>query len=64
MRNHIDENIIYGELRLWKSGRKENAVGVLVEAKTDELFYRRFFTEDTAFLELMVILNYKQYLIK
>lgn len=51
MRNHIDENYIYGELKLWKNGRKKDAVGVLVEAKTDELFYRRFFAKKTAFFK-------------
>ncbi len=51
MREYIDENYIYGELKLWKSARKKDAVGVLVEAKADELFYRKFFTNDTTFFK-------------
>ncbi len=51
MRNYIDENYIYGELKLWKSAKKQNAVGILVEAKADELFYRKFFTKNTAFFK-------------
>ncbi len=51
MRNDINENYIYGELKLWKSAKKQNAVGILVEAKADELFYRTFFTKNTAFFK-------------
>ncbi len=51
MREYIDENYIYGELKLWKSARKNNAVGVLVEAKTDELFYRPYFSKNTSFFK-------------
>ncbi len=51
MRNYIDINDIYGELKMWQSSRKQNAVGVLVEAKEDELFFRNFFSNNTVFFK-------------
>lgn len=51
MRNLIDKNYIYGEIKLWKSSRKQNAVGAIVEAKADELFFRKFFSKNTSFFK-------------
>ncbi|OQX97671.1 MAG: hypothetical protein B6I24_07940 [Bacteroidetes bacterium 4572_128] len=51
MRKYIDKNYIYGEIKLWKNSRKNNAVGVAVEAKADELFFKKFFSKNTSFFK-------------
>ncbi len=51
MRKYIDKNYIYGEIKLWKSSRKNNAVGIAVEARSDKLFFQKFFSENTSFFE-------------
>jgi len=49
MRNNIDSNYHAGEIRLWKSARKPKSIAVVVEAKSDELFFQKFFDQKTTF---------------
>jgi 5S rRNA maturation endonuclease (ribonuclease M5) len=49
MRSNIDSNYHAGEIRLWKSARKANSTAVVVEAKSDELFFQKFFNTNTTF---------------
>lgn len=49
MREYLDDKDYYGEIKFWLSARKEKSVGVVVEAKADELFFRKFFSNDTVF---------------
>ncbi len=49
MRNYIDSNYHAGEIRLWKSARKAKSTAVVVEAKSDELFFQKFFKTHTTF---------------
>jgi len=49
MRNEIGSRFYADEIRFWKSARKEKSVAVIVEAKSDELFYQKFFNNSTTF---------------
>ncbi len=49
MREYLDKNIYYGEIKLWCGARKDKAIGVVVEAKADELFFRKLFVDATVF---------------
>jgi len=49
MRNNIDSKFYADEIRLWKSARKEKSVAVVVEAKSDEKFFQKFFNNFTTF---------------
>lgn len=48
MREFINKNDYYGQIKLWKSSRKEDSVAILVESKSDEIFFRKLFNEKTA----------------
>lgn len=37
------------EVRMWKSGRKEGTVIAIIEAKSDERFFKKFFNTNTVF---------------
>ena len=52
MRNSLDKNHYEGEVRLWKNARKDGTVAVIVEGKSDELFYQKFFDEHTTFFSV------------
>ena len=54
MREFIDTNYRYGEIKLWCDSREEEkqSVGILVEAKSDELFFRKFFLKKTTFFSM------------
>lgn len=39
----------YDEIKLWYEAQKEKIVVVMVEAKADELFFRKFFSKKTTF---------------
>ena len=49
MRKVLDKNDRFGEVKLWCDARKESVVGVLVEAKSNEILFRKFFLENTTF---------------
>lgn len=48
MREDINKNDYYGQIKLWKSGRKADSVAILVESKNDEIFFRKLVNEKTA----------------
>ena len=47
MREFIDSNYYYGEIKFWANARKKTSVAVIVEAKSDELFFKKFFDKST-----------------
>lgn len=49
MREFLDKNDSYGEIKLWCSARKNNEVAVIVEANADEKLYGKFFSNNTGF---------------
>lgn len=50
MREFIDKKDVFGEVKMWNdTGIRNHAVGVLVEAKSDENFYRKFIIENAVF---------------
>lgn len=49
MRNNLNSQYHAGEIRMWKSARKENSVAIVVEAKSDEKFFQKFFNKYTTF---------------
>ncbi|NJN78308.1 MAG: DUF4435 domain-containing protein [Saprospiraceae bacterium] len=52
MRNFLDDNYLFGEVKMWSdSGVRKGSVGVLVEAKSDENFYRKFIISKTVFFK-------------
>ncbi len=51
MRDLIDKNYVYGAIIMWISARKPNTIGVVVEAKADELFFRKSFLKKTSFFK-------------
>lgn len=64
MKEFIDVNYRYGEIKLWCSSRKQDEVGVVVEAKTDELFFRKFFSKNTSFFSTDGFSNLNDLMIK
>lgn len=48
MREFINKNDYYGQIKLWKGSRKEDSVAILVESKNDEIFFRKLVNEKTA----------------
>ncbi len=62
MRKYLDKNDYYGEIVFWLSARKEKSIGVVVEAKADELFFRKFFSDDTVFFSVDGFPNVKSVL--
>jgi hypothetical protein len=52
MRDNVDSKYHAGELRMWKSARKEKSVAVIVEAKSDEKFFQKFFDNYTTFFSV------------
>ena len=64
MKEIIDVNYRYGEIKLWCSSRKQDDVGVVVEAKTDELFFRKFFSKNTSFFSTDGFSNLNDLMIK
>ena len=49
MRDNIDVKYRYGEIKLWRDAKNQGEVGVIVEAKADELFFRKSFSKKTCF---------------
>lgn len=49
MRDNIDSNYHVGEIKMWKNARKDKSVAVVVEGKSDELFFQKFLDDDTIF---------------
>ncbi len=50
MRKYLKKNDYYDEIKLWHKTKENNAVvGVVVEAKPDKLFFRKFFSDITVF---------------
>ncbi len=62
MRKYLDNNDYYGQIKFWLSARKQKSVGVVVEAKADELFFRKFFSDDTVFFPVDGFANVKSVL--
>jgi hypothetical protein len=50
MRDFVDENYLFGEIKIWSdSGVRKDSVGILVEAKSDEKLYRKFIVSKAIF---------------
>ena len=52
MREFIDKNDRYGRVKLWYEARRENYVAVMVEAKADELFFRKSLKKEIVFFPM------------
>lgn len=49
LREETDNNYIFGEIKMWQDGPRKHEIGVLVEAKSNEHFFAKFFQEDCIF---------------
>jgi 5S rRNA maturation endonuclease (ribonuclease M5) len=49
MRGSIDCNYHVGEVKMWKNARKNKSVAIIVEGKSDELFFQKFLDINTTF---------------
>ncbi len=49
MREHLNSDYYEGLIRQWLSSRKEGAVIVIVEGKSDKKFFKKYFNENSAF---------------
>lgn len=52
MKEFINKNDYYGQIKMWKSGRNSNSVAVVVESKSDEKLFRSLFHKDTKFFSV------------
>lgn len=52
MKDFINKNDYYGQIKMWKSSRKSNSVAVVVESKSDEKLFRSLFHKDTTFFSV------------
>lgn len=51
LREETGANYYFGELKMWNDGgRKKENVGIVVEAKANEILFRNFFQNDTFFV--------------
>ena len=49
LRTEADVQYYFGEIKLWYEARRSNPVGVIVEAKSDEILFRKLLHEDCSF---------------
>lgn len=49
LRTEADIQYYFGEIKLWYEARRTNLVGVIVEAKSDEILFRKLLHEDCSF---------------
>ncbi|MFK5976963.1 MAG: hypothetical protein QM493_10680 [Sulfurovum sp.] len=52
MREFIDEKDRYGAIKLWYEARRDDYVAVMVEAKADELFFRKSLKKEITFFPM------------